>query len=157
MVVCPNCGREMRRSNVQLDASASGFTLVLSGVPVTGCSHCATPLQMGETPGTTLDDLVAAAMDALESLAGKGMGEPRGIAMHCRQCGTQLPARVDNSRARFAAGAPLGPGMPTIGVEYLGPSVSCTRCYTKHPYMPATFYHQMRDAISRSIRFYVRH
>jgi hypothetical protein len=140
---------------IELDASGSGYTLSLTGVPAASCRHCRTTLTISETGEMGLDSLIVATVEALETLAPIAQGELRFLSMHCRKCMSALPKKPDKDRGRFRANAYLGTTGTLLGVEYYGQSFTCPKCMVKHPHLPSPLYHKVKDSLTRAARNYL--
>jgi len=153
--LCKNCGRSLSQSQVSLDASGSGFTLIVTGIPVFSCLTCGSPLVADEIGEACPDAIVLAVVNALESLAVENRSDPLQTSLHCRVCKTRLPHKSTGARANFRANFPLYPGGALIGVEYYGEAIACPRCGVNHPCLSPLLYHQIRDSIMRALAFYL--
>jgi hypothetical protein len=141
---------------VELNASGSGYTLTLTGVPVYSCRRCRTSLMIDEFGELGLDSIVVATVNALETLGPEAQGEPRYLSFHCRSCRATLPKVDDPVRSHFRSNAVLGTTGKLIGVDFYGAAFSCPRCHTTHPHLPSPLYHKIKDAVTRAARFYQR-
>lgn len=114
-------------------------------------------MMIADFDGITLFDIITSTMNALETFAPKLMGEPDDISPHCRTCGTRLSDRADKSRSHFRSNAPFKSREGTLGVDFLGDSVTCPRCFLKHTWMPGTLYHKIKHSVTRAASVYSRH
>jgi len=144
----------MRHSIISLDASGPGFTVTISGIQVFGCDTCRTSLKFLDV-GPDAHDIATAVMNALDKLTPIGLGSPMYAACQCRRCKNEMQIEVDSTRSYFNGNTPLRPGDVTIGVMYHGNSITCPSCGQKHPYLPATTYQALADAINRAATPYL--
>jgi hypothetical protein len=156
LAICPKCGRRVKRNLVRIEASGAGYSLGVSGIPVFYCHKCDPSYLIPESGGPGLQDIITGVLTALESVSPRRMGGPGYPSLHCRKCGTRLPDATDRVKGHFRERAAIGPGSELIGVDYLGGAITCPRCGLKHPHLPATLYHQIRDSLTTAAQFYVR-
>jgi ribosomal protein L40E len=155
--ICEGCRQPFSITYIKLDGSASGYTLAVSGVPAVGCRDCGTQLMMSYSGTLGLDAIILAIINALESIAPVPAADTRGQVYHCRHCKARLPDSVDRHRAHFSASAGIGRTSEIIGIEYFGDAITCPSCATKHPHLPSTLYHKIKDSVSRAAEFYLPH
>jgi hypothetical protein len=152
---CPECQQLYSRTHIELNASGSGFTLTLTNVPVEGCRHCMTDLMMSHYGDYSVDAVILAAINALETLAPVQEGELKYLTTHCRVCKGKIPNVPDENRATFKANAGIGRTREVLGVDYYGDAISCPKCGTRHPNLTPVIYHKIKDSIARSAALYL--
>ena len=152
--VCMHCGQQMRKASISVDASGSGFSLTVTGVPAYACDNCATPLRLADGVNS-VREITTAIISALDTLTPIGTGFPMHGSRQCRECKAVLPNQIDKIRAHFKANAKMEPGKEIIGIIFYGDALTCPRCARKHPYLISSVYHQISDAIRRATTYYV--
>jgi len=153
--VCSRCGLGLRRATVSLQGSGTGFSLTVSGIPVYACDGCGTSLVFYEE-WRTVDEIVTAVIEALDSLAPGSFGSPLHSSRQCVKCKANLPREIDKRKARFTASARMQPDGNLIGIQYQGDSLTCPTCARRYPYITPVTYHEIAQTIRRAASFYLR-
>jgi len=152
-ISCSRCNSQLQQSMVELDASGHGYSLRITGVPVFSCEHCGYNLIINENIAG-VNDIVAAAMSALDNLGPISLGTPRATPSHCRSCRAQLPSEIDSVPGTFISNHRIGSTSYTIGVSFRGESLTCQSCGKKHPHLPSVLYHEVSRSITRAASHY---
>jgi len=153
--LCERCGGSVSQTHAVLEASGHGYTLTVTGVPVSTCRRCRTSQMISEYGELNLDAIISATVTALETLAPHNEGEQKYLTQHCRNCRTKLPDSVDPVRAHFRANAAIGTTSELVGVDYYGSAFTCPSCLLKHPHLPSPLYHKIKDSVTRAAQHYL--
>jgi hypothetical protein len=144
----------LRRATVSLQGSGTGFSLTISGIPVYACDGCGTSLVFYDD-WRTVDEIVTAVIDALDSLAPAAFGSPH-TSRQCAKCKTNLPREIDKRKARFTANARMQPTGELIGVVFQGDSLTCPTCARRYPCITPATYHEIAQTVRRAASLYAR-